>query len=152
MDFTEEELKQIDKLPLIPKMCLNSLLKCITKILNGECNDRELTQTLQHIDADNKGYIDPSEYYSADKARRYLRCDNNKFYKLVHKHNVNIYKIKDKNLGYKRSDLDYIVHKEAELNNNTEFFVKSIDRRKEESRIRRETQSILASIKKGEIK
>lgn len=97
----------------IPKQQLWLLCRRIMKALKDDsCTDDEIQQVLVHCDAKTRGYIDPSEYITADKAMRLIHVPRNKFFELTHRYKVECRKINGKFLGYHIDDIKKIATKE----------------------------------------
>ena len=55
MTFNEEEEKKIKSLPLVLRLAIDTLVGIIKKILNNECNEDEVADTIATLNANADG-------------------------------------------------------------------------------------------------
>ena len=112
MELSDDEKKKVKGLSPMLKLALNLLTNCINKIIDGECNEDELCESMARLEPKTNGYILPEDYMTVDECLRMLNMDRAQFYeKVVNKNNLNITYFKNKSLGYKRSDIERFLQK-----------------------------------------
>lgn len=79
------------------------------RIIDDECTDDELSETLNKLHFDtNKEYIRASDYVNADEAMRILHLgyNRNKLFQLTKKYGITNHKINNVNIGFKRKEIE----------------------------------------------
>lgn len=116
MEFTKEEQININTLSPIMRTFFNWIVSVLNRIINLECDEERISPHLRHIINVDKGFIDESEYITADKAysKEYLNCSRYHFFnKIKPKYGLKAYFThRNKPLGFKRSEIIDIVNKE----------------------------------------
>lgn len=72
---------------------------------NGEYTDEQISRFLSSITAEKNGFINPENYFSAEKAMKFIGVHRNQFFALIKEHNVKCRKINGHPIGYHRDDL-----------------------------------------------
>ncbi len=72
----------------------------------GNCTDEQINSIIVHNQAESMGYINPEDYYPAEKAMKFLRVHRNQFFELIKIHKIQCKKINGHPIGYYRGDLE----------------------------------------------
>jgi len=112
MELSDIEKNKVKGLSPMLKLALKLLTDCINKIINGECNESEICESIALLEPKENGYVLPEDYMTVDECLRLLNMDRAQFYeKVVNKDNLKITYFKNKSLGYKRSDIERYLQK-----------------------------------------
>ena len=72
MTFSEDEEKKIKSLPLVLRLAVDTLVGVIKKILNNECDEDEVTDTMATLDANAGGRYANEDLVNYDQAAKIL--------------------------------------------------------------------------------
>ena len=72
MKFSEDEEKKIKSLPLVFRLAVDMLLGLIKKILNNECDEDEVTDTLATLNANADSRYSNEDLVNYDQAAKIL--------------------------------------------------------------------------------
>ena len=72
MTFNEEEEKKIKSLPLVLRIAVDTLVGIIKKILNNECNEDEVADTIATLNANSDGRYANEDLVNYDQAAKIL--------------------------------------------------------------------------------
>lgn len=106
MNFTEDEQKKIDKLPLVLRMAVDTLLGAIKKILNDECDEGELTDTMATINNNSACRFADCDLVNYEEAARLLGIsvtNRTKLKRILDKNGVKQFTMNNQKIGFKRS-------------------------------------------------
>lgn len=96
-----------NELSMVKKIALQLLDNIRERIVNNECSDEDLLSSMGKLDAKSKGYVNPKEMLTYDKAMSMLNIKNrNKFSELCKKHNVKNVKINNMSVGFHKEDIE----------------------------------------------
>ena len=72
MTFSEDEERKIKSLPLILRLAIDTLMGVLKKILNDECNEDEVADTIATLDANAGGRYANEDLVNYDQAAKIL--------------------------------------------------------------------------------
>ena len=72
MIFSEDEERKIKSLPLILRLAIDTLLGVLKKILNDECNEDEVVDTIATLNANAGGRYANEDLVNYDQAAKIL--------------------------------------------------------------------------------
>ena len=72
MTFNEEEEKKIKSLPLVLRLAIDTLVGIIKKILNNECDEDEVTDTMATLKANSDSRYADEDLVNYDQAAKIL--------------------------------------------------------------------------------
>ena len=72
MTFSEDEERKIKSLPLVLRLALSTLVSTIKKILNNECNEDEVADTIATLNANADGRYANEDLVNYDQAAKIL--------------------------------------------------------------------------------
>lgn len=108
MKVDEETMIKISSLPLILKSAVQYLLNCIERIINGDCNEDEVTTTMGTLNQNAQGRYGKEDLMNYDKAARALgfsvtnRCG---LLNLLNRYNIHQVVINNIKCGFRRSEI-----------------------------------------------
>lgn len=108
MEFTEEEKKKISRLPLVVRMAFNALLDAIKRILNDECSEDMLADTMATVNNNNACRFADSDFVNYEEAARILGIsvtNRNKLKHILDMNGVKQHTMNNQKVGFKRSDI-----------------------------------------------
>lgn len=96
-----------NKLSPLQRIALQVVDYVRERIINQECTDDELAESLNKINFEtHKDYFKKEDYCTADKAYRILKLGSrSKFFEVAKKYNIQNHKLEFKDMGYKIEDL-----------------------------------------------
>lgn len=103
------EVSRDNNLSPIKKMALKVIDFIRERIINDECSDEELSDSMNKLHFDtNKEYVRASDYVNADEAMRILHLgyNRNKLFQLTKKYGIINHKINNVNIGFKRKEIE----------------------------------------------
>lgn len=102
MELNDKEKEILDKKPSVMRIAVKMLLKAINSIIKDECDEDELSNALESMNRMGKDYIHPDEYWSYDKAMKYLGMNNNRvgFSRLMKQNGIKNKIINNVNIGF----------------------------------------------------
>lgn len=123
MELSDKEKSKVKTLSPMLKLALKLLTDCMKKIIDGECNETELCESMARLEPKENGYVLPEDYMTVDECMRLLNMDRSQFYeKVVNKNNLRITYFKNKSLGYKRSDIERFLYENRDKESKRIFF------------------------------
>ena len=72
MTFSEDEERKIKSLPLVFRLAVDMLIGLINKILNNECNEEEVADTMATLKANADGRYANEDLVNYDQAAKIL--------------------------------------------------------------------------------
>lgn len=108
MTFNEYEEKKIKSLPLVFRLAVDMLLGLINKILNNECDEDEVTDTLATLNANADSRYADEDLVNYDKAANILGVsvtNRIRLKSLLDANGVKQVVMHNQKIGFKRSEL-----------------------------------------------
>lgn len=108
MIFSEDEEKKIKSLPLILRIALDTLVGVIKKILNNECNEDEVADTMATLNANADGRYANEDLVNYDQAAKILGVSVTNRLRLKSLLDANVIKqvvMHNQRIGFKRSEV-----------------------------------------------
>ena len=101
-----------NKLSSIKKAALSVIDAIRDKIINNECDEMTLTESLSQFHPAMNGYFSRWEYINADRAMDILQLGYNrgKFFSLLKEYGIENHKLNNMPIGYKRSDIERLAN------------------------------------------
>lgn len=129
--LSKEEKEKLNKRGPLMKQAYRMLKQCMLDIISGECNEDEVAEMMARVHPKENGYICPDDYWNVDECCRYLNMDRAQFYqKVVRKDRLEPCTFKNRNLGYKRSDIERYLHKHRDKENHRRMMKVNREKRK----------------------
>ena len=72
MNFTEEEQSKLDRLPLVFKLAINTLLDAVRRILDGDCDESAITDTMATLNNNSQGRYADEDLVNYEEAAKIL--------------------------------------------------------------------------------
>lgn len=95
-------------------------IKNAIKGINTDCTDEEIEEVMVKLNPESKGYINPYDYCTVQKAMDILGLGYNrtKFYEIANRYNLKIHRnpVNNHPFGYKIKEIEKVL---AELKKNT---------------------------------
>ena len=108
MIFSEDEEKKIKSLPLVFRLALDMLVGLIKKILNNECDEDEVTDTMATLNANADSRYSNEDLVNYDQAAKILGVsvtNRIRLKSLLDANGVKQVVIHNQRIGFKRSEL-----------------------------------------------
>lgn len=108
MKFTEDEQSKIDKLPVILKYAVESLVGVIKRIIDGDCDADSVTDAMATLDNNAKGRYSDEDLVTYDKAAKILGIsvtNRAKLKLLLDMNNIQQVTLHNHKVGFLRSEL-----------------------------------------------
>ena len=108
MTFNEEEEKKIKSLPLVLRIAVDTLVGIIKKILNNECDEDEVTDTMATLKANADSRYADEDLVNYDKAAKIIGVsvtNRLKLKSLLDAHGIKQVVLHNQKIGFKRSEL-----------------------------------------------
>lgn len=108
MNFTEEEQSKLDRLPLVFKLAINSLLDAVRRILDGDCNESAITDTMATLNNNSQGRYADEDLVNYEEAARMLgisETNRMKLRLLLDMNNIQQVVIHNQKVGFKRTEI-----------------------------------------------
>ena len=108
MKFSEDEEKKIKSLPLVLRLALDSLVGVIRKILNNECDEDEVTDTMATLNANADSRYSNEDLVNYDQAAKILGVsvtNRIRLKSLLDANGVKQVVMHNQRIGFKRSEL-----------------------------------------------
>lgn len=108
MEFTEEEKKKIDKLPVVLRMALDTLVNAVRKILNDECDESIATNTMATVNANAQSRFADEDLVNYEEAAKILGLsvtNRMRFKSIMNKHNIRQVVIHNQKVGFRRDEI-----------------------------------------------
>lgn len=114
MDIDQSTKEKIEKLPLILRNAAQNLLNCVERIVNGDCNEEEVTTTMGTLNQNAQGRYGKEDLMNYDKAARALGFSvTNRWglLNLLNRYNIHQVILNNIKCGFKRSEIMALVDK-----------------------------------------
>ena len=108
MKFSEDEVKKIKSSPLVLRLALDALVGVIRKILNNECDEEEVTDTLATLNANADSRYADEDLVNYDQAAKILGVsvtNRIRLKSLLDANGVKQVVMHNQKVGFKRSEL-----------------------------------------------
>lgn len=108
MIFSEDEEKKIKSLPMVLRLALDMLVGVIKKIINNECNEEEVTDTMATLNANANGRYSDEDLVNYDQAAKILGVsvtNRLRLKSLLDANGVKQVVMHNQKIGFKRSEL-----------------------------------------------
>lgn len=108
MNFTEEEQSKLDRLPLVFKLATNTLLDAVRRILDGDCNESAITDTMATLNNNSQGRYADEDLVNYEEAARILgisETNRMKLKLLLDMNNIQQVTLHNQRIGFKRSEI-----------------------------------------------
>ena len=108
MKFSEDEENKIKSLPLVLRLAVDTLVGVIRKILNNECDEDEVTDTLATLKANSDSRYANEDLVNYDKAAKILGVsvtNRIRLKSLLDANGVKQVVMHNQKVGFKRSEL-----------------------------------------------
>ena len=108
MKFSEDEEEKIKSLPIVFRLAVEMLLGLIKKILNNECDEDEVTDTLASLNANADSRYADEDLVNYDKAAKIIGVsvtNRLKLKSLLDAHGIKQVVMHNQKIGFKRSEL-----------------------------------------------
>lgn len=102
----------MDNLTNTPRPMMNYVIKLLHQVIedinNGTCDESQLTDALFKFNPELKGYFKEDDFVNYDEAGIILGLgwNRNKINSLCKTHNIKNVKISNKNIGFRKSDIE----------------------------------------------
>lgn len=117
MEIDNTTKDRIDKLPLVLRTATHYLLDCVERIINGDCNEDEVTSTMGTLNQNAMGRYGKNDLMNYDKAGNVLGfgCTNRVGLKrLLDRHNIKQVVINNIKCGFKKTEIMALADKVSE--------------------------------------
>lgn len=108
MNFTEEEQSKLDRLPLVFKLAINALLDAVRRILDGDCNESAITDTMATLNNNSQGRYADEDLVNYEEAAKILgisATNRMKLKLLLDMNNIEQVTLHNQKVGFKRSEI-----------------------------------------------
>ena len=108
MTFNEDEEKKIKSLPLVFRLAVDMLLGLIKKILNNECDEDEVTDTMATLNANADSRYSNEDLVNYDQAAKILGVsvtNRIRLKSLLDANGIRQVVMHNQKIGFKRSEL-----------------------------------------------
>lgn len=108
MTFSEDEEKKIKSLPLVLRLAVDTLVGVIKKILNNECDEDEVTETMATLKANADSRYANEDLVNYDQAAKILGVSVTNRIRLKTLLDANCVKqvvMHNQRIGFKRSEV-----------------------------------------------
>lgn len=108
MIFTDEEQNKIDNLPLVLRQAVKYLSGALNNIINGNCNEESLTDTIATLDNNASGRFNDNDLMTYDDACKELHISTTNRVKLRNLCAMNGVKqvtIHNQKVGFRRTEI-----------------------------------------------
>lgn len=104
MELTNEEKERISKLSPMFRIVLDTLMRWIRQLIDGECDEGTIADMASKINASTQGYAHEDNYLTLDKAMKILGFGQNRVgcLNLMRKHGIHNEKFNNVSIGYNR--------------------------------------------------
>lgn len=114
MLLNEETQEKVNKLPIVLKTAVNTLLECIDQIINGKCNEEVITSTMGTLHNNAKSRYGNNDVLNYDQAGKMLGFGTTNrvgLKKLLDKNGIKEVKIGNTKIGFRRDELQALCDK-----------------------------------------
>ena len=108
MTFNEDEEKKIKSLPLVLRLAVDTLVGIIKKIINNECDEDEVTDTMSTLKANADSRYSNEDLVNYDQAAKILGVsvtNRIRLKSLLDANGVKQVVMHNQKVGFKRSEL-----------------------------------------------
>lgn len=108
MLITEEAKARIDKLPLVLKIACNTLIDCLERLVNGSCDEEEVTELVGTMNETSKGRYgedDVMDYDKTGKALGFGTTNRVQMKKLLDRNGIKQVTIRNTKIGFPRTKI-----------------------------------------------
>ena len=108
MIFSEDEENRIKSLPLVLRIALDTLVGVIKKILNNECNEDEVADTIATLNANADGRYANEDLVNYDQAAKILGVsvtNRLRLKSLLDANGIKQVVMHNQRIGFKRSEV-----------------------------------------------
>ena len=108
MKFSEDEENKIKSLPLVFRLAVDMLVGVIKKILNNECDEGEVTDTMATLKANSDSRYANEDLVNYDQAAKILGVsvtNRIRLKSLLDSNGVNQVVMHNQKVGFKRSEI-----------------------------------------------
>lgn len=108
MNFTEEEQSKLDRLPLVFKLAINTLLDAVRRILDGDCNESAITDTMATLNNNSQGRYADEDLVNYEEAAKILgisATNRMKLKLLLDMNNIQQVTLHNQKVGFKRTEI-----------------------------------------------
>ena len=108
MNFTEEEQNKLNRLPLVFKLAINTLLDAVRRILDGDCNESAITDTMATLNNNSQGRYADEDLVNYEEAAKILgisATNRMKLKMLLDMNNIQQVTLHNQKVGFKRSEI-----------------------------------------------
>lgn len=108
MNFTEEEQSKLDRLPLVFKLAINALLDAVRRILDGDCNESAITDTMATLNNNSQGRYADEDLVNYEEAAKILGISTTNRMKLkllLDMNNIQQVTLHNQKVGFKRTEI-----------------------------------------------
>lgn len=101
-----ESREKLKALPPIIQMAARALLDALDRLINGECDETAIQQSMATIDCHSRGKYGSEDLLTYDKAMKVLGIgDRNRLKRLLDSERVKQITIHNQKVGFRRSDI-----------------------------------------------
>lgn len=108
MNFTEEEQSKLDRLPLVFKLAINTLLDAVRRILDGNCDESAITDTMATLNNNSQGRYADEDLVNYEEAAKILgisATNRMKLKLLLDMNNIQQVTLHNQKVGFKRTEI-----------------------------------------------
>lgn len=108
MNFSEEEQRKINNLPLVVRMAFNALCDALKRMLNDECSEEMLADAMATVNNNNACRFADSDFVNYEEAARILGIpvtNRNKLKHVLDLHGIKQFTMNNQKVGFKRTDI-----------------------------------------------
>lgn len=108
MNFTEEEQSKLDRLPLVFKFAINTLLDAVRRILDGDCDESAITDTMATLNNNSQGRYADEDLVNYEEAAKILgisATNRMKLKLLLDMNNIQQVTLHNQKVGFKRTEI-----------------------------------------------
>lgn len=108
MNFTEEEQSKLDRLPLVFKLAINALLDAVRRILDGDCDESAITDTMATLNNNSQGRYADEDLVNYEEAAKILGISTTNRMKLkllLDMNNIQQVTLHNQKVGFKRTEI-----------------------------------------------
>ena len=108
MNFTEEEQNKLNRLPLVFKLAINTLLDAVRRILDGDCNESAITDTMATLNNNSQGRYADEDLVNYEEAAKILgisATNRMKLKMLLDMNNIQQVTLHNQKVGFKRTEI-----------------------------------------------
>lgn len=108
MNFTEEEQSKLDRLPLVFKLAISTLLDAVRRILDGDCDESAITDTMATLNNNSQGRYADEDLVNYEEAAKILgisATNRMKLKLLLDMNNIQQVTLHNQKVGFKRTEI-----------------------------------------------